>query len=944
MSQNIYPAPGSNVIKASSFATSTGTIVLSGSNITISTGASSIQIIGPTIPSATNFSLNGTSSSVSLVAGANIAFASAASIITISASNSGTVQSAIIIGTSGNTAGVSSSITSGGVTFVGGNNITLSQSLQAITISGPAVPAATNFSLNASSSFVSLVAGANIAFASGANSITISASNSAAVQSVIVIGTSGNTAGVSSSISTGSVTFVGGNNITLSQSLQAITIVGPNTLAAATNTIAGGGTTVTGTAVNLNFSAGPFISLQSASAAGALTLTVSGSNQSILHTIASIAGGSSSGTANTASSTAFGLVAGSNITLSQLSNSPNITISANVPASASVVSSLNGFTGAVSISAGAGIGIGQAANTITISASNQTSSLSYVAAFGTGAATSTGTIILAAGANIGLATAANTISISASNQTSSLSYVASLNGSSGALSISAGANIGTGQAGSVITISASNQSALVSMGAVTAGGATSGAANTVSSTAFAFVAGSNITLSQSATSPQITIIGPSPSGGGGNVVQGSNLATSTGTIVISGGNNIKVSTGVSSIQIGDLLMSKQSMAWNYPIQQVDGAIVSKTGTVNGVGGFGSSLFLQRMTLTAAMAMTEVDLAMAINFPATNQGAGTMSQTFVVYSFGNSTSLASVASASGTSAWQTGTSTTAGAASLTQFQGGWSGPLIHPMTFASTSLPAGEYVVGNIFDLSQVSSSWSVSLYGDQGLVSSVITAFTAAPTAASALSSGGLLAGSVHTASSSSSLTAWSAAPTNMAAISSSGLSAVTGITSFVNTGISNATVFGMTHASAAVSSFASASSTAVTAATWAAIPWISGTAARTNFTGVTSGSALLNAGTAAFAGFLGSGGLLAGSFLTASGSVNAISNSGTAAATVMSGGNLTFGYIGTGATSINPTAFVAGIMSTGGAPTSLNLATITALSFSGSAIFAQPWFQIVGS
>src|SRR5262249_886250 len=138
----------------------------------------------------------------------------------------------------------------------------------------------------------------------------------------------------------------------------------------------------------------------------------------------------------------------------------------------------------------------------------------------------------------------------------------------------------------------------------------------------------------------------------------------------------------------------------------------------------------------------------------------------IYSFGNSTSLASVASISGTSAWNTGTSTAGGSVSLTQFQGGWSTPLIQPMTFNSTSLSAGEYVMGQLFDFAQGSSTWTLNFFGAQaastalasgatGLTSASLgalssgglaaaSAFTASTNVVNALSSTGLLAGSVH--------------------------------------------------------------------------------------------------------------------------------------------------------------------------------------------------------
>jgi hypothetical protein len=342
-----------------------------------------------------------------------------------------------------------------------------------------------------------------------------------------------------------------------------------------------------------------------------------------------------------------------------------------------------------------------------------------------------------------------------------------------------------------------------------------------------------------------------------------------------------------------------------------------------------------------MSLTEVDLAMGVSFSATNSGQGSMSQTFVIYSFGNSTSLASVASVSGSSSWSTGTAN--GAAPWTSIQGGWSGNLVHPITFASTAVPQGEYVFGHEFELSMANAGHSASLYGDVGFGSSAITAFTAAPTVASALSTGGLFTGSAFTASASSALTAFSATPTNATVLSSSGLSAVTGITSFINTAATNATVFGITHASTAGSTYASASSTAVIAATWAAIPWIAGTNARTDFTGVTAASVLSNAGTSAYAGFLGSEGLSSGSFLSASAGVNALSNAGTAAMTLGNAAVLSFGFVGTASNSTNMNQFIAGILSTAAAPASIAL-TNAALTYGGSAVLVQPWFQLCGS
>jgi hypothetical protein len=426
------------------------------------------------------------------------------------------------------------------------------------------------------------------------------------------------------------------------------------------------------------------------------------------------------------------------------------------------------------------------------------------------------------------------------------------------------------------------------------GGATSGTVNTASSSAFALVAGSNITLSQNSTSPNITI-------------QGASGAAAT----------------ISLVQ-------------NYPLNQAGGEVVSATGTVSAIG---SSLLLQRLYVPALLNLTEVDLALGITFPSSSQGAGTLSQSFILYSIVGGTALSSVLSISGTSAWTTGLTTVIGSISLTEFQGGWSAAQIHPMTFASTSIAAGEYVVGHLLNFAQVSSTWTVALYGAMESLaqSTSITAFTASPTAANALSSGGLAGGSVHTASSSSSLTAWSAAPTGMSAMSSSGLVAFGSSKSFITAANSTTGLFlGASAGSVSVSGLGSAATTVSLVTTAGSFHSASG-----------SGAVMSNAGTAAFAGFLGSGGLSAGSFHTATGSVAAISNAGTAQINPLYPTIPSFVYIGTGsstgANAALPSCFIAGIMSTGAAPASIALST-TALTFSGTAVNAQPWMAMIGS
>ena len=91
----------------------------------------------------------------------------------------------------GNTAGVLALVSSGTLTLAGGNNVTLSQNGNAITISGPSTVAQT-----------------------------------VQTQNVHNVTLSGNTAGVMAQISSGTITLAGGNNITLSQNGNAVTISG----------------------------------------------------------------------------------------------------------------------------------------------------------------------------------------------------------------------------------------------------------------------------------------------------------------------------------------------------------------------------------------------------------------------------------------------------------------------------------------------------------------------------------------------------------------------------------------------------------------------------------------------------------------------------------------------------------------------------------------------
>lgn len=147
-----------------------------------------------------------------------------------------------IVSLGGNTAGALADIT-GTFFMAGGNNITLSQNANSVTISAGAVGGG-NFTAGVSTGGntsgdtgvvtgrVVLVGGNNVTLsqataAGGLATVTISAFNqSLQTQSRFNLTLDGNTSGALALISSGVMTLAGGNNITLSQAGNAVTISG----------------------------------------------------------------------------------------------------------------------------------------------------------------------------------------------------------------------------------------------------------------------------------------------------------------------------------------------------------------------------------------------------------------------------------------------------------------------------------------------------------------------------------------------------------------------------------------------------------------------------------------------------------------------------------------------------------------------------------------------
>lgn len=402
---------------------------------------------------------------------------------------------------SGNTSGALAAISSGTVTLVGGNNITLSQAGNVITISAPtpaglqtAVSGIIAGTTTATSGTVSFANSNGISF--GLNGQTITGSVVGGNQASL----SGNTAGVLALISTGTMILAGGNNVTLSQNGNSITISAPNTAAQSVqtqsniqaiiplgNTVGTTGTIQTG---SFGFAAGNNITISQSSGANSTNLTIIGGAG-----VPSVGGiGNTTGTFTTGGGSLI-LAGGNNVTLSGSTAAGGMTVSISVPATASqTVQTQNLFDFQISSAAGG-------------------------ATSGTTALVSSGTLTFAAGSNITLSQVGNAITINAgqSTQTQSLGAIqigagaGSTTGTTaqitlGTMTLNAGANITISQAGGNALTIQGVQLATDSIGISTHGN-TAGTTNLVSGSGvrMLFVGQNNVTLSQSVNGSSLTL-------------------------------------------------------------------------------------------------------------------------------------------------------------------------------------------------------------------------------------------------------------------------------------------------------------------------------------------------------------------------------------------------------------------------------------------------------
>jgi len=582
---NISAGATSNNLSALTFNNSNGvTFGLTGSVVT-ATVATNYQSPGAYLTTAMQSDAV-TLSNIKVSAGASSALLSA---LTFSNSNglafglnAGTVTGSYTVPTVtagsdtlgmsniGNTSGTTGVVSGDGVRmlFAGGNNITLSQSINGvsatITISGANVGGAQTGISGIAASNTTYTSG-SVTFSGVGGGVTVNSNTGQRVdisvaapvaqtvqtQNLVAVSLSGNTAGVLALVSSGTVIFAGGNNITLSQNGQSVTISGANAGGAQTGIsgiIVSDATYSSGT---VSFSNAGNITISSSVNGATQFIRLSGNaaqtNQSAIKGFGVSNTGQTAG--NTGLSTGIDWVlAGSNsITLSQstVGGGPN-TVWIQHPAWVTTALTSQS-TQYLALTLG-----GNTAGTTTFNASNNA------------------TLFLNGGNNITLSGNGSTVTISAAAQT--------------------------------------NQSAIKGLGASNTGNT---AGNTGLSTGIDWViAGSNnITISQSTAGggPNTLWVSGPTVGGAQTGISGiivSDASYTSGTVSFSNAGNITISSSVNGatqyIRLsGNAAQTVQTQSLIAAVY--DGANSISTGTVRFTNANGVSFSINGQTVSASVA-------------------------------------------------------------------------------------------------------------------------------------------------------------------------------------------------------------------------------------------------------------------------------------------------------------------------------------------------------
>jgi hypothetical protein len=711
---------GSTVTASASYPAQTAFVFSQSNGITFGTNASTVTAsynstsaagLGTTTAGA-NISLSMTLNTAGLNLSASVA-----------AGGGGTAGSVYMQGNTTNSSSGTYPFSSLNMSGAGG--LTLGQSGSSIVMSAPVVSslsATGNFSISNNGSTISM----------GANAAAVS------------IGGNSTSAGAGySNVSTGTVVLYGGNNITLSQNGASITISSPN---AGVQGIVAGTQTMTG-ASTLSFinSNGVSFGLGSGASTSQITASVNpaaANSYNIVSMGTSTFGGGTGGASTSWSNTTIGFYAGSNITLSQTSNSiiiygtsgggggGNITVSASnatMSAGSLVFSNSNGVS----------FGLNGSTITASVAAGGGNTADSYYFQ-GNTTNSSSGTIAQSS-LNIS-GSGAITLGYSASSILLQVPQTSSLVGANG-ISVSTNGS----------TISVSNQGLAVSGGAGTSKSLTGITFANSNGITFGLSTGANVgTMTASYNSTQFAGTGTSVTGGA-SVTMSSNGLQFNGSALAGTGTSIGSTTGTMSMALNSTgLTIANPMLTRCVFPQP--AVTAVSAPVN------ASISFQYINPQVAVTGTRLDALVSMSFSST-AGAGTQTYSHSVYAAiytRNGSTLSSLSSGSTQYSFSMA-SNSAGNTNMTQ-------AAIRAISVpVNLNMAPGEYIVGFNLVTAGTAVSLTMSMFGDNNMQTAANYAEMGSATAASQ----GLLSG----------MGVYSAAST--------GLSGAYSISGIVGTGVS---------------------------------------------------------------------------------------------------------------------------------------------------------------